>query len=335
MKHLAYIIEYFILFAINLVMLWFFRGYLNLIIAILMVLFLCFSVASVHFLKKHVSIKVSMPPGELPKNTDIYATISVSNDSFLFAMSAQVKVRIGNEFMGGVSEHKLSIPIRPKGTTKLSYPISSAYVGDLSINVSELVINDLLSMHTVDVDIDETARAYIFPGGILEEEFDINAFEAGMDEVEESNLKGNDFSDVGEIREYIPGDSIKNIHWKLSAKKDDLMVKDRLRMSSGKLNVLLKVDRGNPEVADETMERMYGFCKNVIEKNTPLTIFWWSDKFNDLMISDVDSVYDLDQVTSQMFTKLASDGDIVYSFMAMHPGKSGILIDGDGIKTEY
>ena len=41
----------------------------------------------------------------------------------------------------------------------------------------------------------------------------------------ESKKKGYDFSEVTGIREYIPGDKLQNIHWKLSAKKDILMVR--------------------------------------------------------------------------------------------------------------
>ena len=51
-------------------------------------------------------------------------------------------------------------------------------------------------------------------------------------------FRGNDFSDVQEVREYIPGDKLMSIHWKLSAKRDILMVKDRVSMSDHQLVIV-------------------------------------------------------------------------------------------------
>ena len=37
--------------------------------------------------------------------------------------------------------------------------------------------------------------------------------------------RGNDPGEVRAIREYVPGDPVRNIHWKLSEKTDKLLVK--------------------------------------------------------------------------------------------------------------
>ncbi|MBR2810974.1 MAG: DUF58 domain-containing protein [Solobacterium sp.] len=37
---------------------------------------------------------------------------------------------------------------------------------------------------------------------------------------------GGGFSEVHEIREYQPGDAMRSVHWKLSAKKDDLLIRE-------------------------------------------------------------------------------------------------------------
>ena len=40
------------------------------------------------------------------------------------------------------------------------------------------------------------------------------------------NKKGSDYSETFQLREYVPGDSIKQIHWKLSEKLDKLVVRE-------------------------------------------------------------------------------------------------------------
>ena len=57
----------------------------------------------------------------------------------------------------------------------------------------------------------------------------------GMSESEESQAKGNDFAEITDVREYRPGDRIKDIHWKLSAKKETLMVKERTSVAQSQV----------------------------------------------------------------------------------------------------
>lgn len=40
------------------------------------------------------------------------------------------------------------------------------------------------------------------------------------------NRKGNDHSEIYDIREYMPGDDIRSIHWKLSSKTDKLILRE-------------------------------------------------------------------------------------------------------------
>lgn len=39
------------------------------------------------------------------------------------------------------------------------------------------------------------------------------------------NRKGSDASEMFDIRDYVPGDDIRTIHWKLSGKTDELIVR--------------------------------------------------------------------------------------------------------------
>jgi uncharacterized protein (DUF58 family) len=44
--------------------------------------------------------------------------------------------------------------------------------------------------------------------------------------LEYKHVKGNDVSEILQIKDYVRGDSIKSIHWKMSAKMGKLMVKE-------------------------------------------------------------------------------------------------------------
>jgi hypothetical protein len=71
---------------------------------------------------------------------------------------------------------------------------------------------------------------------------DAETVSVGMTEVEESAKKGNDFSEVTDIREYQPGDRIRDIHWKISARMEEWMVKVRTQMAGMELSVVVVPD---------------------------------------------------------------------------------------------
>ena len=98
----------------------------------------------------------------------------------------------------------------------------------------------------------------------------------GMTESEETMKKGHDFSDVSDVREYIPGDKLMSIHWKLSAKRDILMVKDRVSMSDQQMVILVELS-GRDEEVDEVLSLAYGVVNRFVQEQTYVRLMWWSE----------------------------------------------------------
>lgn len=342
MKRFKLIFEYLFLFGVNGIMLWYFRGYLNLLIAVGMVLFLLYAVISVHIVKRYLSLSIDIPAEQLPKNTVFLVKVKVRNRSVFPLVNCRIRMRTGNVFLRETAEHDMVVPVKPLDVTEIEYPLSSSYVGNVEIMAEKLILEDLLAFHSVKAEVSASQNVYIVPGGDTEEEFSLNAFEKGMNEVEESNLRGSDFSDVSQIREYIPGDAMKNIHWKLSAKKDVWMVKERLQMSSQKLLVLLKLDKV-PETEmsetsptfgadiDRTIERLYAFGCFLIKNNVPVTLYWWSDKYREIRYETAESADVWLQVMLHVFHTEAGSGFAEEQFRSLNPGQGYVLACRDGL----
>ncbi len=81
-----------------------------------------------------------------------------------------------------------------------------------------------------------------------------------------SNMRTlEDRTNLINIRPYVPGDQLKNIHWKLSAKKEDLQTKEFEQTVSTKLVVL--VNGGKlPETNLDEEERMVSFSVSLIKE---------------------------------------------------------------------
>ena len=72
----------------------------------------------------------------------------------------------------------------------------------------------------------------------------INLSDSGVandDEVQYT--KGDDVSQISQIRNYIPGDKLQNIHWKLSAKNEELQVKEFSKPYSDEVTLLVDLSQ--------------------------------------------------------------------------------------------
>lgn len=79
---------------------------------------------------------------------------------------------------------------------------------------------------------------------------------------------GGGFSEHHELRLYRPGDSLKQVHWKLSAKTGKLIFREAMEPVRGKA-ALTMVLCGTPEQMDDMLGRLLYMSLHLCEKNIP------------------------------------------------------------------
>jgi uncharacterized protein (DUF58 family) len=78
-----------------------------------------------------------------------------------------------------------------------------------------------------------------------------------------------------ELRDYRDGDTLRAVHWKLSSKREDLVVREWL---GGRPQVVLAVDRfGGPDELERAMGRLYALSTLLLEREQPHLIQWEED----------------------------------------------------------
>ena len=83
--------------------------------------------------------------------------------------------------------------------------------------------------------------------------------------------QGGGFSENHELRQYRAGDNIRQIHWKLSAKTGDLILREPMEPLRGRM--LLRLDlNGTPEELDRKMGRLLWLGEMLLEKRFPFEI---------------------------------------------------------------
>lgn len=79
---------------------------------------------------------------------------------------------------------------------------------------------------------------------------------------------GGGYSENHELRLYRPGDSLRQIHWKLSAKTGKLILREPMEITSGGALVTLELT-GTPEVLDNKLGRLLWISSYLLEHGVP------------------------------------------------------------------
>lgn len=84
---------------------------------------------------------------------------------------------------------------------------------------------------------------------------------------------GGGFSELHELREYRPGDQMRDVHWKLSAKADDLIVREPMEPNRGQAVVSLDL-AGTRQELDSTLAILLWISGWLIGREVTFDVCW-------------------------------------------------------------
>lgn len=257
-------------------MLYFLGNYFNLIFLVAMVIIPIATYFFCLFLSHTVKLSISGATFVEKRGDEFVFNIELNNSTFLFTNNCVLFVNVDNSLFDETTTHTLNIPINPFTTTAVSYPVKSSHCGIVNIHISEIIIYDLLGIFSFKKNVNIQKEIPVFPDySCIDDSFGMD-FSDGYNELEESTSKGNDSSEVSDVREYIPGDKLQNIHWKLSAKKDLLMVKEHISLTSSQLMFYIELAKLEDELLDSILDYAYGIGYKLCNENIPFTFIWYS-----------------------------------------------------------
>lgn len=97
-----------------------------------------------------------------------------------------------------------------------------------------------------------------------EKEPDLSRFYSGA----MAPKSGGGFAENHELRLYRPGDSLRQIHWKLSAKTGQLILREPMEIKKGNALLTLSLS-GSPEKLDDKLGRLLWMMDYLVEKGIP------------------------------------------------------------------
>ena len=307
--HLIRIIAYLFQLAVVIFCYDFFKSHFFLILLVLLIGAPVLSIVGVFVLKWGIDISLSAPQSEVRRLDTGYLLLKLSNRSIVPSMDCEVLLSSENSFYGSKAKTVMALPVRAMGSFEKYIPIDYTMNGMFSFEISDIRFRDLLGLVSLRKKVSTKAEVVVLPETEKNTELNMSDLTNGMTESEETVKKGHDFSDVSDVREYIPGDKLMSIHWKLSAKKDSLMVKDRVSMSDQQMVVVTEL-AGKDEEVDEILSLTYGICKAFVADQIFIRLMWWSEMSYEFHEHHILNADDLKEAFQEMYyEKIYKDPD--------------------------
>ncbi|MBQ9984312.1 MAG: DUF58 domain-containing protein [Lachnospiraceae bacterium] len=276
MKQIGNIIRYIIIIVADVAMMLLFHSYLNFILLVGLLLFPVYSIYGVYKVRDHFKLQLMAPLEPMEKGSEFLLRIVLHNPTWHPLLNATVKLEVENTLYREDGDHFLNLPVRARKKTEIVYPVVMDYSGHFAVNAKYICFMDLLGICELKVALSESADCLIVPASPLRSQEAGHIYIKGVSESMESKEKGYDFSEINGIREYIPGDKLQNIHWKLSVKKDELMVKERVSVSAMQLNVLVELANNEDMGLDTVLDLADSITKSFVKQNLPFTVYYYS-----------------------------------------------------------
>ena len=192
-----------------------------LFLPLLSLLYLLIEVLSV---KLHLN--VSAPEAE--KHSPVDFSLTLANESPLPFPFVEAVITVPSDDAVRCISQRTMLSLIPFGNYVIEKRLSFAYRGSYQIGVSELYFYDFFRLFRYRVKLGLFRELFVTPRRLQ-----MDSEGGGEDQQEETEtvvlLRGQDNTELSEIRSYQPGDSLRSVHWKLSSKTQDLMVRQYAR----------------------------------------------------------------------------------------------------------
>ncbi|MCQ2468513.1 MAG: DUF58 domain-containing protein [Ruminococcus sp.] len=220
---ILFIVLIFVCIAFYILYLWDFA----LVLLVIMISLPIIMFLTTSYTKRKLKVEFALKDSTVAKNQSFPVQLVITNNSFFPVGKAEAHIEYYNVFNNQITDFELYLPIQPRNSQRITFQISSKFCGIIKIKTEKIIIFDPLRIFKFNIARNAGAKVAVIPEG-----HEINGTICYTDRINEESdnfsehKAGDDPSEVFDLREYIPGDKLNRIHWKLSSKKDEFIVKE-------------------------------------------------------------------------------------------------------------
>lgn len=243
--------------------------------------------------KDKVTVKLNFDKVMVGENAYVKLKIIAENKSILPIENMHVHIKLNNRFYEAVDTQVINISVAPFKSKEIEFGMNIVYFGRVLANVEKVELYDIFGMWKYEISANNGSEIICHPFAKVEID-EVPVSTDGSDDDEELQLiKGDDVSQISQIRDYIPGDKLQNIHWKLSAKEEELQVKEYSQPYSKDIILLVDLYKEDAKGLNEVIKYVYAVGNDVIDQGRMFYLTWFDGETASMNKAEVNNVDEL------------------------------------------
>lgn len=237
----------------------------------------------VHSVVKKLSVSLSLSDSAIQRGSELRVQLQVTNPTRFPVGELRARLILRDI----QSENRMSIPLRTgaesRGTDAWETTLRPEHCGVLELSATEIRIFDYIGLWSAKGKQLPVSRFVSVLPRIYPEELSGKRCVTKTTANAEEKVSGSerDTQEVCDTRLFQRGDTLRMVHWKLSAKENDLLVKEFSTAADTAQMVVadsscVHPEAVTPETRDLFYERVSAYAAGLLENNQPCEILWYS-----------------------------------------------------------
>ena len=197
-----------------------------------------------------------------------------------------------------------------RGPCRPGQPLLSEHCGLLQIQVKYARVYDYMGLFFLSRNVKKEHTLSILPLSVMPAQIPDTSRKTG---IRLQPRRGGGFAENHDLRLYRPGDSLQQIHWKMTAKTGKLILREPLEPKHSPM--VLRLDlTGSPAELDKKLGKLLFLSRYLLHRGFPHTVQAWTKKgLVQFPVSDEDTLL---AAMEQFFSCGKAEADRVLSFPA-------------------
>lgn len=216
-------------------------------------------------------------PVNLQKNAQGTLRLTLQNGSRIPVCQAVCRITVQNLLTGETALLRAECGLLPRRERTVELMLCAAHSGRLSVRVERVRLYDAFGLIGVRALTGASVGVTVQPDTFAQTLIISPAAAPDLDaEQYAPDRPGSDLTEPYQIRDYVPGDSRRQILWKLSGKYDRLLVKDASLPVQQDILVFWERTEASPDAVrtDAQAEVLVTLCRSLLSQGAPFTLAW-------------------------------------------------------------
>lgn len=225
--------------------------------------------------KNKITIELDTDPNVVTKQDECKVFVWIRNDSILPISKLEVNLFYRNSMLLRKDAKKLTLSLLGHSQQEIELHLVPEYTGNVQLRIEKIAVWEFSRLVRLHKKVDVQHDIIVLPRELkINETLHVGSWNLFENESVLIAKPGSDQTELLNIREYLEGDRISRIHWKLSNKYDELMIKEYASPLYYYPLFLLDLRRPNKEDAMDYMDAIYEAFISIalwhIEQEQPL-----------------------------------------------------------------